>query len=78
MIIGKVGGKGRIVIPKEIRERFNIKPGDTIAFKIIEGKVFIEKIIEKRMKDILKSGKPVEPSVEFQRKLREEWEKESL
>lgn len=74
MIIGKVSGKGQIVIPKEIREKFNIKPGDTIVFKMIDGKVFIEKIIEKRTKDTLKAGKPVEPSVEFQRKLREEWE----
>ena len=74
MIICKVSGKGQVVIPKEIRERFNIKPGDTIVFKMIDGKVIIEKIIEKRMKDTLKAGKPVEPSVEFQRRLREEWE----
>lgn len=28
--ICKVGGKGQIVIPKEARNMFNIKPGDSI------------------------------------------------
>ena len=28
--IAKVGEKGQIVIPKEAREMFNIKPGDSI------------------------------------------------
>lgn len=27
----KVGPKGQIVIPKEVREMFNINPGDTIV-----------------------------------------------
>ena len=26
----KVGAKGQIVIPKEVREMFNIEPGDTL------------------------------------------------
>ncbi len=29
--IAKVGEKGQIVIPKEARDMFNIKPGDTVA-----------------------------------------------
>ena len=29
--IAKVGEKGQIVIPKEVREMFNIKPGDSIV-----------------------------------------------
>ena len=29
--IAKVGEKGQIVIPKEAREMFNIKPGDSIV-----------------------------------------------
>lgn len=29
--ICKVGEKGQIVIPKEAREIFNIKPGDTVV-----------------------------------------------
>jgi AbrB family looped-hinge helix DNA binding protein len=72
MSIGKIGKKGQIVIPKEIRELYKIKSGDAIIFKIQEGKLFLEKIQEK-IKDILKDGKPVEPSLEFQKGLRDEW-----
>ena len=28
----KVGEKGQIIVPKEAREMFNIKPGDTLMF----------------------------------------------
>ena len=28
--VAKVGEKGQIVVPKEIRDMFDIKPGDTI------------------------------------------------
>lgn len=30
MAVVKVGEKGQIVIPKEMRDMFNIKPGDTV------------------------------------------------
>ena len=30
MSVAKVGKKGQIVIPKEMRDMFNIKPGDTV------------------------------------------------
>ena len=29
--LAKVGEKGQIVIPKEARDMFNIKPGDTVV-----------------------------------------------
>lgn len=73
MNVGKMSKKGQIVIPKEIRERFGIKPGDAVIFKIQGDKVIIEKIQEK-MSDILKNSKPVENSLKFQKKLRDEWE----
>jgi len=64
--------KGQIVIPKEIRDRFNLKPGDAVIFRFQGNRVILEKIQEK-MTDILKTGKPVAPSAEYVKKLREEW-----
>ena len=72
MNVGKMSKKGQIVIPKEIREKFGIQPGDAVIFKIQGNKVIIEKIQEK-MSEILKNSKPVENSLEFQRKIRDEW-----
>jgi AbrB family looped-hinge helix DNA binding protein len=74
MIAAKVSEKGQVVIPKEMRDKLRIKPGDTVIFKMVGGQLVVERVIERRMKDILKAGKPVESSVEFQRRLREEWQ----
>ncbi len=73
MNVGKMSKKGQIVIPKEIRDKFRIQPGDAVIFKIQGNKITIEKIQEK-MSEILESSKPVENSIEFQRKLRDEWD----
>ena len=73
MNVGKMSKKGQIVIPKEIREKFGIQPGDALIFDIQEDKIVIEKIKEK-MSDILENSKPVEDSLIFQRKMRDEWE----
>ena len=72
MNVGKMSKKGQIVIPKEIREKFGIKPGDAIIFRIQGNTVILEKIKEK-MSEILKNSKPIENSLIFQGKLREEW-----
>lgn len=73
MNVGKMSKKGQIVIPKEIREKFGIQPGDALIFDIQEDKIVIEKIKEK-MSDILENSKPVEDSLTFQKKMRDEWE----
>ena len=73
MNVGKMSKKGQIVIPKEIREKFGIKPGDAVIFKVQDDKVIIEKI-QVKMSEILKNSKPVEDSLKFQKKLRDEWE----
>ena len=54
--IAKVGEKGQIVIPKEAREMFDIKPGDSLVIlcdknkgiAILKSEV-IEETIEKRV-----------------------------
>ncbi|MBE8538701.1 AbrB/MazE/SpoVT family DNA-binding domain-containing protein [Geoglobus acetivorans] len=74
MLTSKLSKKGQVVIPKEIREKLRIKPGDVVVFREEGGRVYIETVGEK-LTEILKAGKPVgESSVEFQRRLRDEWE----
>ncbi len=73
MNVGKVSKKGQIVIPKDIRDKFGIMPGDALIFKTKGDKIIIEKITEK-MSEILKNSEPVENSLKFQQKLRDEWD----
>jgi AbrB family looped-hinge helix DNA binding protein len=77
MIVGKISKKGQIVIPKEIRDQMGLKVGDVLSFKIQSNKVVIEKLTNnstKTMFEILENSKPIENSIKFQRKLREEWD----
>ena len=37
----RIGSKGQIVIPKEIRERFDIQGGDTLHFEFSEKEIRI-------------------------------------
>lgn len=39
MLITKVGGRYQVVVPKEIREAINLKPGDYLEVKIVDGAV---------------------------------------
>jgi AbrB family looped-hinge helix DNA binding protein len=40
---GTVTRKGQVTIPAELRRRFNIKEGDAIAFRIIDGRLVLER-----------------------------------
>jgi len=74
MEIVKVGKKWQIVIPKKIREKLDIGIGERVIFKVERGEVSLQKLKIRKLKDILKAGKPLDvKSEEFQRKLREEW-----
>lgn len=39
----KVGAKGQVVLPKELRERHGIQPGDEVLFDDAEGRITIRK-----------------------------------
>lgn len=47
MAASKLTSKGQITIPKKVRERLGVKPGDRLQFKDFEGKYVIEKKVEK-------------------------------
>ncbi len=42
-IEGKVGERGQVVIPKPIRDSYNIRPGQKVSFRIVDDKIIIEK-----------------------------------
>jgi AbrB family looped-hinge helix DNA binding protein len=46
MVTAKVSKKGWIVIPKKIRERHNIKPGDTVHIFDVVSDIIIAKVLK--------------------------------
>jgi len=76
-IIGKitVSEKGQITIPKEIRERLGILKGDKIIVYLKDNDIILKRPEKKTLVEILRSHtRWGVKGVEFQRKLREEWE----
>ena len=58
--IAKVGEKGQIVIPKEARDMFHIKPGDSLVILCDKQKgmaIVKSDIIEDSMDKIMPNGK---------------------
>ncbi|HUU78673.1 MAG TPA: hypothetical protein VMX55_10015 [candidate division Zixibacteria bacterium] len=44
MSIGKVGSKGELFPPKKIREKIGLKKGQRVLYRIVQGKLQVEKI----------------------------------
>ena len=47
MIIAKVASRGQISIPKEVREKMGVYPGDDVGFEEKEGMMVIRKVATK-------------------------------
>lgn len=45
MYKGKVGSKGELFPPKEIREQINLKAGQAIIYRILNGRLIVERIL---------------------------------
>lgn len=57
--IAKVGEKGQIVIPKDARDMFNIKPGDTVVILCDKSKgiaILKSDVIEENMDKMMPGG----------------------
>lgn len=77
MIVGTstISEKGQVTIPKEIRDKLGIIQGDRLIFDLKDDLIIIKKSGTNRISDILNKQKAwKEDSIEFQRKLRDEWE----
>lgn len=71
---GSITSRGRITIPKEIREKLALKEGDRLVFVIDSGYAIIRKAQKGNLSKILRSQKPWKAhSTRFQDKMRKEW-----
>ncbi|MFW5902849.1 MAG: AbrB/MazE/SpoVT family DNA-binding domain-containing protein [archaeon] len=68
MITRKIGARGQITIPKQIREKKNIKKGDEFEVREEEDKLVLKKKVDK---EELAEG--YRRTAERDRKIAEEW-----
>ena len=40
----KIGERGQVTIPKEIREQFNLGPTTPVEFRVVDGVIVLKKI----------------------------------
>ncbi|MEM3172018.1 MAG: AbrB/MazE/SpoVT family DNA-binding domain-containing protein [Candidatus Nitrosotenuis sp.] len=74
MSVGSVTTKGQITIPKEVRERLNLKEGDRVVFVIESGQATMRKASGEKISEILRRQKPWRVhSTRFQKRIRKEW-----
>ncbi len=74
--VSSVTSKGQVTIPKEIRETLGIGEGDKVIFLLDGDTAVIKKVRDEKLSDILGRQKPwPESSLEFQRRLRGEWQR---
>ena len=75
--VGSVTLRGRVTIPKEIRDSLGIKKGDRVIFQKEGDSVIIKKVKDEKLTDLLYCHKPMaESGVSFQRRLRKDWQGE--
>jgi AbrB family looped-hinge helix DNA binding protein len=71
----KVGSKGEIFPPKEMREKLGLRPGREIDFKVEDSKLIVRPI--PRVRDLLKEPAQVEITAEEFHKFRRELSKKA-
>jgi len=47
MIVAKVTSKGQVTIPKRVRDRLGVHPGENVGFEEKEGFLVISKVVTK-------------------------------
>jgi antitoxin PrlF len=45
MIVARVTSKGQVTIPKKVRERLGVQPGEDVGFDEKDGVIFIRKAV---------------------------------
>ncbi len=47
MIVAKVTSKGQITLPKKVREKLGVHPGEDVGFEEKNGLIYIQKTVKK-------------------------------
>ena len=74
MITGRVGSKGELFPPKEIREKLGLKPGVKVVYRIEGERLVVEPVPS--LEDVLKEEPVIEVSLEEFHEFRRELSKE--
>lgn len=67
----RVGPKGQVVLPKRVRDKLGIKPGDEVVVEEVGGVAHVRRVkSDARLRGFLKDGDPLgELAVEHRREL---------
>jgi AbrB family looped-hinge helix DNA binding protein len=56
----RVGPKGQVVLPKGVRDKLGIRPGDEVVVEETAGEARVRRVeTDKRLRGLLKHGDPV-------------------
>ena len=75
MFIGRVGSKGELFPPKELRERLDLKPNRRVLYSEKDGALIVEPV--PTMEELLDRPPKVEVSLDELRELRSELSKKA-
>ncbi len=59
--MSRVGPKGQVVLPKELRDELRIVPGDRVTFTLEDGKIVLLPIRNKTASDLLGALRSTHP-----------------
>lgn len=58
----RVGSKGELFPPKDIRERLGLRPDSKVIYRVVDGRLIVEPV--PRLEDLLAEGTAVEITLE--------------
>lgn len=73
----KVGPKGQVVIPKDIRDLLNIKPGSEILIELNGNEIIMRAAIEDEnfLENFTKTSKKLKEKIDYKKILDEQYER---